>query len=209
MANSIIPLLLLIPLKLSIPTIQSLPGTQPNDTVEIRQGGEIFSSVSEASLGSIRSRHAQLLELFRIEQMDMDLRMSADESSRQCALQVILYGDKDLSDSLKEVLRGQELFLQDPYGASRDVLYWNPQKYCNPPGTRTSHFHPPKPSQEMVVEEVSHVDSLAAFTSKHDMPKTEPSSLVRTSLEPQVYSDQYSYHIAKDLIGTRNKHYHS
>ncbi|KAG7402421.1 putative SWI/SNF-related matrix-associated actin-dependent regulator of chromatin subfamily A member 3-like 1 [Fusarium oxysporum f. sp. rapae] len=174
---------------LNIPTLKSLPGPQPFENVDIRQGGEIFSSASDISRGSIRSRHAQLLELFRTEHIDMDLAISsigssANTLSRQCALQVILYGDKDLSDGLKEVLRSQNLFLQDPYGASRDVLYWNPQRYCNFPETRTSHFHSTKDSQKKTVEQVSRVDSLAAFTSGDDLPETAPSSHVRTSLKP-------------------------
>jgi hypothetical protein len=182
-------LLLLISFKLNIPTVKSLPGPQQFEILEVRQGGEIFSSVSDTLRGSIRSRHAQLLELFRTEHMDMDLGISsigssANTSSRQCALQVILYGDKDLSDGLKEVLRSQDLFLQDPYGASRDVIYWNPQRYCNLPEMRTSDFHPTKDSQKATVEQVSHVDSLAAFTSRNDMTETEPSSHVRTPLKP-------------------------
>ncbi|KAL4724048.1 hypothetical protein ACLX1H_008653 [Fusarium chlamydosporum] len=174
---------------LHIPTVKSLPGPPPFENVEIRQGGEIFSSASDAPRGSIRSRHAQLLELFRTEHIDMDLGISSTGSStntasRQLVLQVILYGEKDLSDSLKEVLRSQDLFLQDPYGASRDVVYWNPQRYCNPSGVRTSDFYSTKDSQKTIVEQVDHVDSLAAFTSRNDMTETEPSSHVRTSLKP-------------------------
>ncbi|KAM0227011.1 hypothetical protein ACHAPO_011890 [Fusarium lateritium] len=169
--------------------VKSLLGPQPFENVEIRQGGEIFSSVSDVLRGSIRSRHAQLLELFRTEQVDMDLGISSigsstKTSSRQFSLQVILYGDKDLSRSLKEALRSQDLFLQDPYGASRDVIYWNPQRYYNPPGMRTSDFYSTKDSQETIVEQVDHVDSLAAFISASDMIETEPSSHVRTPLQP-------------------------
>ncbi|RGP62627.1 hypothetical protein FSPOR_9206 [Fusarium sporotrichioides] len=174
---------------LNIPTVKSSLGPQAFETVEIRQEGEIFSSVSGALRGSIRSRHVHLLELFKTEHINMDLSISStgsstNISSRQCVLQVILYGDKDLSSSLKEVLRSQDLFLQDPHGASRDVLYWNPQRYCNPPEMRTSDFYPTKDSQKTIVEQVVHVDSLIAFTSRNDIAETEPSSHVRASLHP-------------------------
>ncbi|KAI1057484.1 hypothetical protein LB507_011600 [Fusarium sp. FIESC RH6] len=172
---------------LYIPTLKSLPGPQLPETVEVHQDGKIFSSVSGTSLGSVRFRHAQLLDLFRTEQMDMDLKVSSvgpsTKSSSQYALQVILYGDKDLSYSLKEVLRNENLFLQDPYGASRDAIYWNPQKYYHPSGIRTSHFYPTDDGQNGTVEEVSHFDSLAAFTSSNDMPETEPTSQVQTTLK--------------------------
>lgn len=213
-ANNMLLLLPLISSKLHIPTVKSLPGPPPFENVEIRQGGEIFSSASDAPRGSIRSRHAQLLELFRTEHIDMDLGISSTGSStntasRQLVLQVILYGEKDLSDSLKEVLRSQDLFLQDPYGASRDVVYWNPQRYCNPPGVRTSDFYSTKDSQKTIVEQVDHVDSLAAFTSRNDMTETEPSSHVRTSLKPYAYPHEYTNSITHIYIGTRNKHCHS
>lgn len=166
-----------------------MQGTQSSENIEVRHSGGIFLSNTDISLGSIRSRHVELLELFRTESIHMDLAISsvdpsAHTSVQQCVLQVILYGDKDLSCSLKDVLRGQDLFLQDPYGARRDVLYWNPQKYCNPTGTRTSHFSHTNNKEDMTVKEADHLDSLAAFTSGNDMPETEPSSHVRTPLKP-------------------------
>ncbi|KAF4957354.1 hypothetical protein FSARC_11329 [Fusarium sarcochroum] len=174
---------------LNLPIIKILPGPQPFESVKVRQGGEIFSVISNGLRGSVRSRHAQLLELFRTEHMELDLRISSvglsvNTCSVQCALQAILYGDRDLCDGLKEVLRSQNLFLQDPYGASRDVVYWNPQRYCNSPERRTSHFSSANEDQKAIEERISHVDLLSGFTSGSDLSETEPSSFVRTPLKP-------------------------
>ncbi|KAF4457142.1 DNA repair protein rad5 [Fusarium austroafricanum] len=159
---------------LNIPTLKSQPGSPPSEDVEVRHGGEIFSTTSNALRGT--------------ESMEMDLRIFSIDSfaktgSRQYTLQAILYGDEDLGDGLKEILRGQNLFLQDPWGANRDAVYINPQRYCNSPGIRTSDFHITTNDTKATEEQINPTDFLAEFTSGDVLSETQPSQHVKTTLK--------------------------
>ncbi|KAF4975682.1 hypothetical protein FZEAL_7572 [Fusarium zealandicum] len=174
---------------LKFPTTGSIQYFKPFEPVEIQQDGQIFCAITKDPLGSVLARHAQLLELFKAEYIDMDLVISSLESpgntrAEKFVLQAILYGDRDLGDGLKDVVRGQNLYLQDPIGATRDVVYWNPQRYYNSPDTRTSHFWATPDEIQATENQILHQDSLAVFTSGEDLGETEASNHVRTALKP-------------------------
>lgn len=109
---------------------------------------------------------------------------SVESNGEQAVLRAILYGEKNLCDALKEVLRAQNLYLQDPINATRDVIYWNPQRYFNSPTARTLDFRATANEPEATEEKISYSDPLAAFTTGHELDETEPSSHVRTPLKP-------------------------
>ncbi|KAH6869114.1 SNF2 family N-terminal domain-containing protein [Thelonectria olida] len=175
---------------LNIPTIgRASPGSGLCASVEIREKGQIFSAASHDLLASVRLRYANVLELFKNEHIDMDMVLSSQDSSvasngEQAVLKVILYGNKNLCDALKEVLRAQNLYLQDPISATRDVAYWNPQRYFNSPTARTSDFWATVNEPEAIEEKISYSDPLATFTTGHDLGETKPSSHVQTPLKP-------------------------
>ncbi|KAM5375794.1 hypothetical protein ACJZ2D_005850 [Fusarium nematophilum] len=180
---------------LIIPTANTPPfGSNKFGPVEIREHDQIFSAVSNNLQGCIRARYANLFELFKNEHIEMEMILSAQDPSgdprgKQPVLRVVLYGDRDLCVALKEVLEGQNLFLQYPIGATRGVIYRNPQRYFNHPGARTSDFWATINEPETTEEQVSYSDPLAPFSSGDDLDETEPSNHLTTTLKPEYVNN--------------------
>ncbi|KAM6529653.1 hypothetical protein FALCPG4_007782 [Fusarium falciforme] len=177
--------------KLIIPIMvnKQLPCSKQCASVKIREHDQIVSVTSNDLLGTIRRRDAQLFELFKNERIETEMMLSPQHSSAETKgerlkLTAILYGDRALRDSLREVLQGQTLYLQDPIGATHDIIYQNPHRYFNPPGARTSDFWATVQEPETTEEKISYPDPLAAFTSGCDLDETEASSYIQTPLKP-------------------------
>lgn len=94
-----------------------------------------------------------------------------------------LYGDKSLANELGNTLQDLDIYLQEPIAADKDVLYWNPHKFQNNPGLRTSDFQSQSAQEQNNIEALILPDILAKFTSEDALPETEGSWLLQTPLK--------------------------
>ncbi|KAI0537718.1 hypothetical protein GGR58DRAFT_527015 [Xylaria digitata] len=162
--------------------VSTVLGTYRN--IRRSNDGSLFSIASDTPLASLRKRDNELLELFRTENVDVELSVEVKHRPKTQSIKqqatAILYGDRNLTSDIKETLGLLELFLQDPIDAARDVTYLNPQKLFNCPRARTSLLWA---SQEITKSKVTPVDILSEFTSPDSIGETEGSQYLLTPLQ--------------------------
>lgn len=150
-------------------------------------GGQLWSD--EGVVATLLTRDTELLELFRRENLKLEISTVAIEShlgkkasQPPLTIHVILYGLEELCLGLKQVLQRTGFFLQDPIGARRDVVYFNPQRLINSKDVRTSNVLP-RAELKVEEEEVSMIDVLAQFTTPIELQTTEGSNYLLTPLQ--------------------------
>ncbi|KAI1499348.1 SNF2 family N-terminal domain-containing protein [Biscogniauxia marginata] len=163
----------------------------PNNTSSVRldDAGRLFSSGSDISLGSLRARDRELVELFQRGSTETKLivlwgsPIARGPDSVQPTVYAILYGCRTLGPRLKDVLRDLGLSLQDPIHATRDVIYWNPQRFYNHPRACTSQLHVASEEPRIRQERIQPVALLAALVSTDSFTETEGPELLATPLQ--------------------------
>lgn len=98
---------------------------------------------------------------------------------------VTVYGYRHIAEDLGDTLQMIEVYLQDPIHAEKDVIYWNPHKFRNDDGLRTSHL---KVAWESAMHarnshDLGATDFLDKFLSEDNLPETEGSAFLRTCLK--------------------------
>lgn len=98
---------------------------------------------------------------------------------------VTIYGYRHIGEDLGDTLQMIEVYLQDPIHAEKDMIYWNPHKFKNDDGSRTSHL---KMAWESSIYARSNYDLGAAdfldkFRSEDNLPETGGSVFLRTRLK--------------------------
>lgn len=120
------------------------------------------------------------------------LRMSS--STSKCALDVILFGPKDLSDDICSFLEQcneylddqQKLYLQDPIGCKRNVPYCNPQRLppLDPQCIQSTFDLAHKASASTTLESIEpQPDLLGLLYSQEDLPEAFQPLTITTPLE--------------------------
>ncbi|KAI5861037.1 hypothetical protein GGS23DRAFT_205845 [Durotheca rogersii] len=163
---------------------------QPHGVVAVQNGvsGSLLSHDSMVPLATLTTRDAKILKLFRQESIEMEIRLipgystSKTTGRRGTIAAVTLYGCEYLGEPLQEALQQLVLYLQDPIYATRDNLYWNPQRFYNPPGQRTTVFRRMMDIPPGRQEQVSPVDYLAGFCSEVSLAETQGSPFLLTPL---------------------------
>lgn len=156
--------------------------------MRVAERNQLRSTGSNELLATITSQEADLLELFYEESVEVELKLAAHKPCHtlpvQFILQVILYGERNIGDLLKDVLGGLGLFLQDPSNALRDVIYWNPQRFYNEPGARAWQREPETDHDRTVhTEHLNIIDTLKDFNSDIELAETTPPTSLATSLQ--------------------------
>lgn len=154
--------------------------------VRLGESGQLWA---DSVVATLSTRDTELLELLYRENFDLEINVAANAlpmgrqgSQSSHSAHVILYGPEDLGADLKDVLNSTGFFLQDPVGASRDVVYLNPQRLFNSEEARTYNL---SSRAELAVEqeEAEMIDVLAQFTTQVDLTPTEGSSHLLTPLQ--------------------------
>ncbi|KAK8031327.1 hypothetical protein PG990_001061 [Apiospora arundinis] len=160
--------------------------------VRILSNGQLGCTLSDEILASITAREADIMELFRAESIETELNIAFHKPyyalSVETVLRVILYGEPKTGQPLGDTLQDLGLYLQDPINAQRDVIYWNPQRFYNDPGSRTWLLDKEASDETMVhSEHIDPVDALRGFVSAIEWPETTGSTFLRAHLHRQVY----------------------
>lgn len=138
--------------------------------------------------GNLDKSDTELLELFEREGIEFDLLWVPNPASKQGlvgSLWATLYGDRDIARDLGDTLQNLDIYLQDPIYSLRDVLYWNPHKFSNGEGVRTTFINVKVKVEEDQSKKkpVAPADILANFVSEDTLPETEGSALLTTKLK--------------------------
>ena len=145
--------------------------------------GVLRSLESHSTYGILETCDAQLLELFSREGIEFELLWMPERPRKgantkdKVAVWATLYGPLDLAPDLCEALQKLHLYLQDPIHALRDSAYFNPQRFFNEPGTRTTNFNATPSNCEqisVVIDEhlvaTDLLDNLIADSTLHETP---------------------------------------
>jgi hypothetical protein len=157
--------------------------------LRLGEGGFLYALQCQqaAEFAKLSPRDTELMELFHREGMEVDFALhqssiaGASRGPNASCVQAILYGQRYLTSSVKELLNDLEYFLQDPSRPVRDTPYFNPQRLFNVSGARTSDL---SHSTQLSVqgEKISVADILTKFTSSGTLSHTEGSLLLSTPL---------------------------
>ncbi|KAI0521715.1 hypothetical protein F5B22DRAFT_595968 [Xylaria bambusicola] len=164
--------------------ISTVPGVYGN--LRRSDDGTLFSMASPIPLASLQKRDNELLELFRNENVSVELRLELKDHPKRLGTTqqatAILYGTPNLASDIKETLGSLELYLQDPIHATKDLPYSNPQKLYNYPGARTSLLGASQ-YQQVTKAQLTPVDILSEFVSSDGIDETEGSQYLLTPLQ--------------------------
>lgn len=121
------------------------------------------------------------------EELQYDLHWIPETEPKRVAgvVWVTIYGCRQIAEDLGDTLQMIEAYLQDPVHAEKDVMYWNPHKFRNDDGLRTSHL---KLAWQSSIHTLSSydfgsTDFLDKFVSEDNLPETEGSAFIRTPLK--------------------------
>ncbi|KAI1391610.1 uncharacterized protein F4822DRAFT_442542 [Hypoxylon trugodes] len=143
-------------------------------------GGRVCKSWGQY-LARIGSQDLELVQLFLREKIEVELWMP--HRTKQSFVAATLYGEESLGEPLKKVLETLNLYLQDPIYSSRDVCYWNPQRFFNADIQLTSMFSWESSVPTSRQEQSSATDFLATFSTETLLPETEGSPFLQTPLQ--------------------------
>lgn len=160
--------------------------------LQVEPGGRIYHDPDGACCGTLASNDAKLLQLLVNEGLECDLHWipETEPTGKGVAgvIWVTIYGRRHIAQDFRDTLQMIEVYLQDPIHAEKDVIYWNPQKFRNEDGLRTSHL---KVAWESSIHarssyDLGATDFLNKFLSEDNLPETEGSPFLRTRLKRYV-----------------------
>lgn len=150
-------------------------------------GGQIYRHSEETFYGNLASNDAKLLQLLANEGLEYDLHWIPEPEPRRIAgiMWVTIYGCREIAEDLGDTLQMIGVYLQDPIHAEKDVIYWNPHKFKNIDGLRTSHLKATWQSSihAQSSRDLGTADFLNRFVSEDNLPETQGSALLRTRLK--------------------------
>lgn len=155
--------------------------------LQVEPGGRIYQHREGTFCGMLASNNAKLLQLLVNEGLEYDLHWIPETEPKGVAgvIWLTIYGCRQIAEDLGDTLQMIEVYLQDPIYAEKDVLYWNPHRFRNDDGLRTSHL---KSAWESSIHTQSSynlgaIDFLNKFLSEDNLPETEGSAFLRTRLK--------------------------
>lgn len=150
-------------------------------------GGRIYQYLDGAFCGTLASNDAKLLQLLVNEGLECDIHWIPEREPKGVSgiIWVTIYGFRHFAEDLGDTLQMIEIYLQDPIHAERDVVYWNPHKFRNDDGLRTSHLKVAWQSSTQARSDydLGATDFLNKFVSEDNLPETEGSAFLRTRLK--------------------------
>ncbi|KAK3989021.1 SNF2 family N-terminal domain-containing protein [Cladorrhinum sp. PSN332] len=157
--------------------------------VTLQPDGSLTQLLNNEYLGSIDGNDLALLGVFRQDGIGFELCLVPDQSTnykrgqtRKPTLWVTLHGPLDIADDLGKTLQDLEMYLQDPIHSRTRLPYHNPQLF-GPKDTHSLADQLSHPDPTVAIESLSPSDLLAQFVSNEDLPETEGSSMLKTSLK--------------------------
>lgn len=99
-------------------------------------------------------------------------------------LSAILYGPKWLSEDIGTFCQESEIYLQDPRGCDRNVLYCNPHRLSSDHGVCCTTFELQRASADVVVTQLHIADALDVFSAPRVLCELETPYQLRTRLLP-------------------------
>lgn len=155
--------------------------------VQVQSRGRVYRHRDGFYCGTLARNDAKLLELFVNEGIEYDLLWIPETEPKGVAgiIWVTIYGYRHIAEDLGDTLQMIEVYLQDPIHAEKDVIYWNPHKFRNDDGFRTSHL---KVAWESSIHardsfDLGVTDFLDKFLPQDNLPETEGSAFLRTRLK--------------------------
>ncbi|UQC74163.1 DNA repair protein rad5 [Colletotrichum lupini] len=152
---------------------------------------QLVSSTNPEFRATLGSHGRELLELFHREGISIDiLGLQAEQEvvdDYSISLWITLYGSREIAQGVGSTLQEAELYLQDPAFSLTDVEYFNPQRFTNTAGSRTTDFRTVFPDEDEVSanmdEALVAIDVLKSVTSTTVRRETSGSYLLRTELQ--------------------------
>ncbi|KXH44711.1 DNA repair protein rad5 [Colletotrichum simmondsii] len=152
---------------------------------------QLVSSTHPAFRATLDPRGRELLELFHREDISIDIlwlpaeQQVVDDHSIQ--LWITLYGSREIAQGVGSTLQEAELYLQDPTFSLTDVEYFNPQRFTNTAGSRTTDFRTVLSDEDEVSagmdETLVAIDMLKSVISKTVQLETSGSYYLQTELQ--------------------------
>jgi hypothetical protein len=166
-------------------------------------------------LGELDARSSQVLQALHEDvdiAMQLALKLSntsmADRSKapslerrKSLSLSVILYGPVWLADDIASYLQDCDIYLQEPHGCDRNVVYCNPHCLSASEGEVRMTCELSSSRANMAISRVVHSDTLDALISARPLGEVDSPLALRTQLLPCVPS---TYHAC--LVLTHRRH---
>jgi SWI/SNF-related matrix-associated actin-dependent regulator of chromatin subfamily A3 len=98
------------------------------------------------------------------------------------SLSAILYGPKWLSEDIGAFCQDSEIYLQDPLGCDRDVLYCNPHRISSDQDVCCTTFELERASTDVVVTNLHIADALDVLSSPRTLGEVQTPRWLKTKL---------------------------
>ena len=141
----------------------------------------------EARVGRFDDRSAEILRAI-CEDPLFDLQLMLMHGQRPhrrrslTPISAILYGPKWLSEDIGAFCQDSEIYLQDPVGCDRDVLYYNPHRLSSDDGACCTTFELQRASINMVVTKLHVSDALDILSTPRVLGEVETPRWLKTEL---------------------------
>lgn len=141
----------------------------------------------EAGVGRFDDRSAEILRAICEDPLvDLQLMlMHGKRSHRRRSLipiSAILYGPKWLSEDIGAFCQDSEIYLQDPVGCDRDVLYCNPHRLSSDDGACCTTFELQRASTNVVVTKLHVSDALDILSAPRTLGEVGTPRWLKTKL---------------------------
>ena len=139
----------------------------------------------EGRVGRFNDRSAEILRAV-CEDPLVDLQLM--HGKRPCRkgsltpISVILYGAKWLSEDIGAFCQDSEIYLQDPLGCDRDVLYCNPHRLSSDEDACCTTFVLQRASNNVVVTKLHVSDALDILSTPRVLGEVETPRWLKTEL---------------------------
>ncbi|KAG7047905.1 hypothetical protein JMJ77_0011243 [Colletotrichum scovillei] len=162
---------------------------------------QLVSSTHPDLRAALDPRGRELLELFHREGISIDIlglppgQEVVNDDTIQ--LWITLYGSREIAQVVGSMLKEAELYLQDPAFSLTDVEYFNPQRFTNMEGSRTTDFRTVRPDEDEVLagmeETLLAIDVLKSVISTTVRYETSGSYYLQTELQSYINNVNSSF----------------
>lgn len=139
----------------------------------------------EACIGRFDDRSAEILRAV-CEDPLVDLQLMHGKRPRQkgspTPISAILYGPKWLSEDIGAFCQDSEIYLQDPLGCDRDVLYCNPHRLSSDEHACYTTFELQRASTNAIVTKLHVSDALDILSTPRVLGEVATPRWLKTEL---------------------------
>ncbi|KAH8622166.1 hypothetical protein IG631_23272 [Alternaria alternata] len=141
----------------------------------------------EACIGRFDDRNAEILRIIREDPLvELQLMLTRVKRPHQRgslpSISAILYGPKWLSEDIGAFCQDSEIYLQDPLGCDRDVLYCNPHRISSDQGVCCTTFELERATTDVVVTNLHIADALDVLSTPRTLGEVETPRWLKTKL---------------------------